>query len=54
MRVERRHKVLEPNVESDNDSSEDENYLPTSHKRETKLLETLKEMTQKNEEKDSF
>ena len=44
MRVERRHKVLEPNAESDNDSSEDENYLPTTHMRETKLLETLKEI----------
>ena len=44
MRVERKHKVLEPNAASSNDSSEDENYLATTHRRETKLLETLKVM----------
>jgi len=54
MRVERKHKVLEPNAFSDNDSSEDENYLATTHERETKLLETLKEIIEKNNQNGSF
>lgn len=47
MRVERRHKVLEPNVESDNDSSEGEGMILASRERETRLLETLKELIDK-------
>jgi hypothetical protein len=45
MRIQRKHKVLEPNANlSGDDSSEDEGYMATSHKREAKLLLMLQQM----------
>lgn len=54
MRVERRHKVLEPNVASDNDSSDGENMIVASREREHRLLETLKEMIEKKNSGSTF
>ena len=55
MRVERKSKVLEPNVHSDSeDSSEGEYSLATSHRREAKLLATLKELIDRDGNRSDF
>lgn len=54
MRVERRHKVLEPNVASDNDSSDGENLIIETREREERLLKTLKDMIEKKNSGSNF
>ena len=54
MRIERRNKVLEPNVWSDNDSSEGESTIFASREREVLLLESLKDMIDKKSEGDGI